>query len=287
MGDDIVPRLSYGSMQELKNCVLVLLSQENSNAKRIFKIFAAGNALGENATKKLEKMLNCSARMDMDVLKKLTRSRELKEKLWPPGVIYHIYAEKHKKADQQPNNNNNNKEQEQEQEKDDSNNEEKEKEKEMDMDMDMDMEGDVRHRASTQMDGKKGSEYKVEQSAPSLFWEVVVSQRMFSDHMPDLYENVLKALAKSLHEVEGEEEDKQEKGDKREAQHTRMTQQVEEKTETGEEEEAGRRRKEEEEENITGDVERKEEEEEDNHDDHEQEEQEEQDDGDEVRPRAQ
>jgi hypothetical protein len=45
-GDDLVPRLSYGSMEELKGNILIVLAQEKGTVSRMFKLFAAGNALG-------------------------------------------------------------------------------------------------------------------------------------------------------------------------------------------------------------------------------------------------
>jgi hypothetical protein len=48
--------------------------------------------------------------------------------------------------------------------------------------------------------------YAIEESAPSLFSEIIVSNNMLSDHFPDVYENVLKALVEELEEAEEEEE---------------------------------------------------------------------------------
>lgn len=45
-GDDLVPRLSYGSMEELKGHILIILEQEKSTIGRFFQIIAAGNTLG-------------------------------------------------------------------------------------------------------------------------------------------------------------------------------------------------------------------------------------------------
>jgi hypothetical protein len=59
-------------------------------------------------------------------------------------------------------------------------------------------------RKNARKSGQK--RYAIEESAPSLFSEIIVSGRMFSDHFPDVYENVLKALIDELEEEDEEEE---------------------------------------------------------------------------------
>ncbi|ELR14039.1 lipase [Acanthamoeba castellanii str. Neff] len=279
MGDDLVPRLSYGSMEELKGNILIVLAQEKGTVSRMFKLFAAGNALGNAATKKLEKLLKCNATLDIEELQQKRKMLVLPEKLWPPGVVYHMYMLPKKTWSNEA------RERQRKQEQDDEQkshrtpeeaimemimqNEQQHKRRQHSMDGDFpqaagarDDDGDDEHRRlvhefdaeraqreakpkqaeqqqqqqhekvegeSGEQVGKwsdeegKGKEkkdelpprktarragqkrYAIEESAPSLFSEIIVSGKMFSDHFPDVYENVLKALVDELEEEDEEE----------------------------------------------------------------------------------
>eukprot|EP01090_Pellita_catalonica_P017196 TRINITY_DN5131_c0_g1_i1.p1 TRINITY_DN5131_c0_g1~~TRINITY_DN5131_c0_g1_i1.p1 ORF type:complete len:512 (+),score=111.68 TRINITY_DN5131_c0_g1_i1:29-1537(+) len=129
VGDDIVPRLSYGSLEDLKKDIGILLDSVDGNTTRIFQIIAAGNVWGSSTTARLEKMLGCKSKMDWSVLRDNKQQKILSEKLWVPGKVIHLYS--------------------------------------------------------------NFGEYEAEESSPSLFGEIVISTRMFLDHMPDLYEAVL------------------------------------------------------------------------------------------------
>jgi len=115
LGDDIVPRLSYGSLEDLKKTIGALLSQEKSTFKRVFQVVGL-------------------AKPNVEAIREVEGKQILAEKLWAPGLVYHIYLNAHNRN------------------------------------------------------------YTVEESSPSLFGQVIISSRMFLDHMPDLYEAALKEL---------------------------------------------------------------------------------------------
>ncbi len=187
-------------MEELKHTIEIMVSQQDSQIKRLFQVVAAGcpttqntntsipivislallfsqgNALGKNLTKKMEEMLNCPATPDLQkVIEKKITEKELPEKLYPPGKIIHMYLARHQQHDQEV-----------------SVCVESTSIQEV---VQEDHDEDVQ-RTDDSTEKKQKEEYNVEESAPSLFCEIVISHRMFSDHMPDLYENVLRHLAK-------------------------------------------------------------------------------------------
>jgi len=152
VGDDLIPRLSYGSVEDLKRKMVKILDQESSFINRMGKvIITGGGVFGDSAMKKIEKILQIEDSVKMESLGDTQGSPS--NKLWIAGKVYHIYK-------------------------------------------------------------NEDATYEIEESAPSLFSELKISSRMFLDHMPDHYENVLADLLKktwkaqadlSLHQILEEE----------------------------------------------------------------------------------
>ena len=82
LNDDLVPRLCYGSVEDLKKMIQHLISAEGGTTMqrfvesycknlifRMFQILSVGNTLGENLTKKLASYLACSPVPDLGVKK--------------------------------------------------------------------------------------------------------------------------------------------------------------------------------------------------------------------------
>jgi len=134
LNDDLVPRLCFGSIEDLKKIIQHLISAEGGTTmQRMFQILSVGNSLGQGLTKKLSGYLECNPVPDLGV-KKLVPS----ERLHPPGKIIYVYSDSIEKK-------------------------------------------------------KKESRYDLmEESAPSLFFDIVLSNCMITDHMPDLYETSIK-----------------------------------------------------------------------------------------------
>src|SRR5687767_14546695 len=80
LGDDLVPRLCFGSMEDFKKVVKNLLSQKDGKLQRsvfsgpelcidifsrLFQIAAVGNNLGESLTTKIATYLKCSPTPDL------------------------------------------------------------------------------------------------------------------------------------------------------------------------------------------------------------------------------
>jgi len=86
VNDDLVPRMSWGSIEDLKKIVVNLLSKNDSNFLRLFQFVSAGNNLGEGLTQKLSKFLG-PAVPDLG-----TKNMELGTRLYPPGKVYHIFG---------------------------------------------------------------------------------------------------------------------------------------------------------------------------------------------------
>jgi len=83
--DDIVPRLSFGSISDLKFLMndIIDFNDSNTNLKRFFHTLAQGNNLGTNLTKKIATWLDCPPQPNWSLLKRCP----LSERLWPPGII--------------------------------------------------------------------------------------------------------------------------------------------------------------------------------------------------------
>ncbi len=87
--DDIVPRLSYGSLVDLKRTMLAVLQDPasgGSNLKRIFQTIAAGNQLGPGLTRRLEELLHCPATPVLDA-----PQTERADRLYVAGRVFFIY----------------------------------------------------------------------------------------------------------------------------------------------------------------------------------------------------
>eukprot|EP01105_Mastigella_eilhardi_P002008 TRINITY_DN1242_c0_g2_i1.p1 TRINITY_DN1242_c0_g2~~TRINITY_DN1242_c0_g2_i1.p1 ORF type:complete len:607 (+),score=169.47 TRINITY_DN1242_c0_g2_i1:7-1827(+) len=93
--DDLVPRLSLGSMELLKATVTHVLQQSNNNTQRVFQYVAGGNALGEYLTKKIEDRLQCKAAVDVSQLQSQSPPPETLDNptfLLPGGRVFYLAA---------------------------------------------------------------------------------------------------------------------------------------------------------------------------------------------------
>eukprot|EP01116_Phalansterium_solitarium_P023740 TRINITY_DN8471_c0_g1_i1.p1 TRINITY_DN8471_c0_g1~~TRINITY_DN8471_c0_g1_i1.p1 ORF type:complete len:550 (+),score=46.18 TRINITY_DN8471_c0_g1_i1:118-1767(+) len=85
INDDLVCRLSCGSIEDLKKIIQHVLAQNDSLMARAFQIINAGNNLGQSWTAKLQSYLKCNTEPDLgeDVIIK-------SDKLYPPGQCFHL-----------------------------------------------------------------------------------------------------------------------------------------------------------------------------------------------------
>jgi len=88
VNNDVVPRLSLGSLEALKNATVELLSQSDNNLQRMYHVVNAVNTFGTDATQKINKILKVKATPDVS---KIDRAKGENEKLVPPGFVYHMY----------------------------------------------------------------------------------------------------------------------------------------------------------------------------------------------------
>jgi len=93
LNDDFICRLSWGSLEDLKQVILHLLNQTDSNVKRLFQFLSVGNNLGETATKKLSDYFQCAPRPDLG-----TKNIVLSPRLYPAGLVYHIFNSENKRG---------------------------------------------------------------------------------------------------------------------------------------------------------------------------------------------
>lgn len=82
---DIIPRMSYGSMEDLKFKILKVLDQSNGFLGRVFQTLQIGNTLGSAMNKKLEKFLETSSIPNITPI-----NTNLIFHLWPPGSIINM-----------------------------------------------------------------------------------------------------------------------------------------------------------------------------------------------------
>ncbi|EFA75426.1 hypothetical protein PPL_11506 [Heterostelium album PN500] len=85
LNNDIIPRLSYQSLEHLKQLVCSILE---NNSSRVFQILTAGNALGEDLTNKISNFFNLTREVKIDFKNKFSLSETT---MLPPGDIYRIY----------------------------------------------------------------------------------------------------------------------------------------------------------------------------------------------------
>jgi len=93
LNDDFVCRVSYGSLEDLKQVILHILNQQDSNVKRLFQFLSAGNNLGETVTRKLSDYFQCAPRPDLR-----TKNIFLTPRLYPVGSVYHIFNSENKRG---------------------------------------------------------------------------------------------------------------------------------------------------------------------------------------------
>ena len=87
--NDVVPRLSYGSMEYLKECTILLMGQSTSNFHRLVQALASRGTNSENISKKVAGILKYDSHvLDTKVLDE--NKAIFEDKLFPPGFVYHI-----------------------------------------------------------------------------------------------------------------------------------------------------------------------------------------------------
>ena len=100
--NDVVPRLSYGSMEALKDSTIRLMGQSTSNFHRLVQAFAAGGPQSEAMSKRVAGVLSYDSHIvDTKVLEDV-RGPYLEDKLFPPGYVYHILRDEHPKYKNPP-----------------------------------------------------------------------------------------------------------------------------------------------------------------------------------------
>jgi hypothetical protein len=62
--NDVVPRMSLGSLEALKNATVQLMEQSDNNIQRMFHVVNAGNNFGDEATKKIAGWLKVKQNVD-------------------------------------------------------------------------------------------------------------------------------------------------------------------------------------------------------------------------------
>ncbi|GAM22545.1 hypothetical protein SAMD00019534_057200 [Acytostelium subglobosum LB1] len=87
LNDDMIPRLSYQSLEHLKTMVCSLLESNTNLIQKSFQILAAGNTLGEEMTNKIAGFLRVSREVNIVA----TKSILSESTMLPPGDIYRIY----------------------------------------------------------------------------------------------------------------------------------------------------------------------------------------------------
>merc|ERR1712137_224646 len=89
LDNDIVPRLSYGSMQYLQECIIRLMGESTSNFHRLVQALAAGGSYSETISKKVANLLRYESHLvDTEILK--TNGPRLDKMLLPPGRVYRL-----------------------------------------------------------------------------------------------------------------------------------------------------------------------------------------------------
>lgn len=88
-GNDCIPRLSYGSVDDIKTKILEILSQSRNFLGRIFQTLQMGNPFGlsDRSIKKLETIFKSPA---MPKITPIENPNYL-QRLWVPGTIIHIH----------------------------------------------------------------------------------------------------------------------------------------------------------------------------------------------------
>jgi len=86
LNSDVVPRLSLGSLHDLKDRLLTVLADNPTFCEQMFRTFAGGSILGQTWTKELEEQKYGSSKLDMDKMKAL----KTHDKLYPPGKCVFI-----------------------------------------------------------------------------------------------------------------------------------------------------------------------------------------------------
>eukprot|EP01133_Synstelium_polycarpum_P017259 gene17259-20568_t len=87
LNNDIIPRLSYQSLEHLKSLVCSILDNNTNIVQKSFQILAAGNSLGDEITNKIANFLKVSREVKIEE-KKYTITNTT---MLPPGDIYRIY----------------------------------------------------------------------------------------------------------------------------------------------------------------------------------------------------
>lgn len=93
LGNDVVPRISYGSMEYLKQSTVSLMGQSKSNFHRLVQAVAAGGAQSEAVSKKVASILSYDSHtLDTTILED-SKGPFLEDKLFPPGLVLQIYKD--------------------------------------------------------------------------------------------------------------------------------------------------------------------------------------------------
>lgn len=98
VGDDVVPRISFGSLRRLKLLALEIKKMSSSNFQRLAQAVAASGSLGENLSSKIQQKLD----IDQAALNKALQGKSinLDDNLYPAGTLYHLLRSDLKTAEE-------------------------------------------------------------------------------------------------------------------------------------------------------------------------------------------
>ena len=84
----MVPRACLGSIEALKNTTVQVAKQSDNNIQRFYHIFNAGNNLGEGVSNKVEKLLNVKQGIDIS---KVDRGKKFHHIILLFFIIFYYY----------------------------------------------------------------------------------------------------------------------------------------------------------------------------------------------------
>lgn len=138
---DVVPRLSYGSLDRLRHLTLKIMERTDSNAQRIVQALAAGS-LSKGLSDRISSWVNVE-QQELDVTDLHRDVNTLEDKLFPAGQVYHI--------------------------------------------MSADASSEDEFFAEKDL-------FQMEISNPTFFADIIISNTMFSNHMPNAYNKAFRGV---------------------------------------------------------------------------------------------
>lgn len=180
VNDDIIPRLSFGSSTDLKKWLVNVATDGTGFFHRMFQVMSVGNALGKDTTAYISSKMEWSSDLNDSVAKALDAVQPT-ERLYLPGRVFFIYQ--HKTLDELARS---------------ARYREFFSEEEVKAAEAATPSGKIDSPEPTKKEENLICDYDaMEESSATMFSDLVMSDSMFTDHMPDLYEEALEiTLAK-------------------------------------------------------------------------------------------